>query len=53
MVLKYPWRMPPMIYVLWSFMFYCIFVACAEFFMFPLSYLYIVRNDNDKDDQSI
>ena len=41
-----------LIYVLWSFTFYCMFPLYAEFFMFALFYLYIVRNDNNKDDQS-
>ena len=33
--------------------FYCIFIVYAKFFMFTLFLLYLVRNDNNKDDQSI
>ena len=32
--------------------FYCILIVYAEFFMFTLFLLYLVRNDNNKDDQS-
>ena len=42
-----------MIYVLWSFTFWYIFIVYTKFFMFPLFYLYIVKNDDNKDDQSI
>ena len=35
-----------------SISFYCIFIVYAEFLMFSLFYLYIVRNDDNKDDQS-
>ena len=43
-----------LIYFLWSFTFQCIFIVYAEFLMFSLFfYLYIVRNDDNKDDQSI
>ena len=33
--------------------FYCILIVYAKFFMFTLFLLYLVRNDNNKDDQSI
>ena len=33
--------------------FYCILIVHAKFFMFTLFLLYLVRNDNNKDDQSI
>ena len=33
--------------------FYCILSVYAKFFMFTLFLLYLVRNDNNKDDQSI
>ena len=33
--------------------FYCILIVHANFFMFTLYLLYLVRNDNNKDDQSI
>ena len=33
--------------------FYCIFIVYTKFFMFTLFLLYLVRNDNNKDDQSI
>ena len=33
--------------------FYCILILYAKFFMFTLFLLYLVRNDNNKDDQSI
>ena len=32
--------------------FYCILIVYAKFFMFILFLLYLVRNDNNKDDQS-
>ena len=32
--------------------FYCILIVYAKFFMFTLFLLYLVRNDNNKDDQS-
>ena len=41
-----------LIYVLWSFTFYCIFMEYAEFFMLPLFHMHIARNDNNKYDQS-
>ena len=40
-------------YVLRSFTFYCISIVYAEFFVFTLFWLCFVRNDNNKDDQSI
>ena len=33
--------------------FYCILIVYAKFFWFILFLLYLVRNDNNKDDQSI
>ena len=33
--------------------FYCILIVYANFFMFTVFLLYLVRNDNNKDDQSI
>ena len=33
--------------------FYCILIVYAKFFMFTLFLLYLVRNDNNKDDQSM
>ena len=33
--------------------FYCILIVYAKFFMFTLFLLYLVRNDNNKDDQSV
>ena len=34
-------------------LFYCILIVYAKFFMFTLFLMYLVRNDNNKDDQSI